>query len=720
MRLARIITFIMLSCSALSLFAADITETGYGKNEAEAIANADSLLAQRIATNTTSEQNTIISDDGSKAVSYISLNAITTYDTDFLGAVLTTKRENDGSWSATKTIPESSYSLYETRVKESAAIINRIWNDIDDKNSIDRESYTRISAQLSEYEVNSIIMRMLKPDASIPSVPTNSTDIEALYQSSLEKESNQRATTVRELQLQSELGIIINEGGISLTQALQDLQESRNEQDALRQQQEMEAARERESFSINQRAMLASYTPFIPENSDSSSVSAMITEIEALKGTYISYKNQIQLAMDNYETMFEKDSQRERDRIYSEPYLQFELDRNGKPLREAREAREEAAKERISELRKKYEDMTAKAYADAIGPFEEIAERAAKAIEDLNNASFTLTTPSSAVSTSIDYFSLTELTWYGNAEMTIGNQTVSFDFGIPFASWTGRKISNGETYYDYRAEIQDWSTILAAYPFSYSLTINYTISTYADTAEYDVVIKDYTVTRTDTGKDVYHARPNQHKVLDYNTPVDFSDISVDTSLLNEDNPNYPSSLVARIEQKTEKLTYSYERDLEQKERFENEAKSAAKRKRQNFRPYNLTSTNIEYKFLTNTSFTANDSLINMKVQMLELLGFYPSINCYLIYQQSDLSAYVFTFGLDRYFALTGNDAIKIEAEAGAMVSGNILQETISFAAFLDLGYFHSFGLITLELGASAAYMADEFRFGGYAGLGVAL
>ena len=229
MHCARIVSIItLLTLLSFPVFSDDIKETGHGRSEAEAIAAADSLLAQRIATNTASEQHTIISDDGETAISYFSLNAVTTYDTDFLGAILTTKEEEDGSWSATKTIPESSLPLYESKVQESASIINGIWNDIERDGTIDRESYTRLSAQLSVYEVNSIIMRMLNPNADIPSVPTNSTDVEALYQSSLEKESNLRATTVRELQLQSEMGIITAESQRELNKAISDLAESRS------------------------------------------------------------------------------------------------------------------------------------------------------------------------------------------------------------------------------------------------------------------------------------------------------------------------------------------------------------------------------------------------------------------------------------------------------------------------------------------------------------
>ena len=732
MHCARIVSIItLLTLLSFPVFSDDIKETGHGRSEAEAIAAADSLLAQRIATNTASEQHTIISDDGETAISYFSLNAVTTYDTDFLGAILTTKEEEDGSWSATKTIPESSLPLYESKVQESASIINGIWNDIERDGTIDRESYTRLSAQLSVYEVNSIIMRMLNPNADIPSVPTNSTDVEALYQSSLEKESNLRATTVRELQLQSEMGIITAESQRELNKAISDLAESRREQNALRQQQEMESMRERESFNAAQRAMIEAFSQNIQDFPDSNddSASSMITEIEALRGIYNTTKNQIQMEMDEYETNFAKEAAREKERIYSQPYFQFELDSGGTPLPYAKEEREAELRESIGKIRLEYENLATKAYADAIKPFEEIAQRAANAIEDLNDAKFTISTPSSAISTSVDYFNLQDLTWHGKAEITIGNQTVPFEFIIPFSSWTGRDIGKNESYYDYRMEIQDWSTILATYPFSYSITINYTIHTYADTSTYNVEFSDYIITRTDTGKKIYHASTSQNEVLDYNTPVDFSDIPVGSSLINEDNASYPNALVRRIANKTEKLTYSYEREQRQREISEAEAKERTKKERQNFKPCSSAIVSADFRYLTNSALTEQKIALNAKVLLgYDLLGLYPSISMLMTFPSSDFFGkeevtgdLSITFGLEKYFAIAKRDAIKLAVGLGFSAEETETSKSeLHFSGTADIGYFHSFGLVTFELGANITYIENVFLFGGYAGLGLSI
>ena len=196
------IAFILLPLSA-----ADLSETGVGSTREEAIAAADAALAQRIAMTTTSEMRTIRADDGSDSVDFMVVNGRSFYSTEFLGSSFETEQLADGTWIATRTIPESSYRLYQKRLRESASIINDIYDGIE-LFGIDRESYTRIYSQLREYERNAVIVSMLRSNASIPEIPTNSVDIEAMYQSYLAESINATEQDVRRLEVQRELGII--------------------------------------------------------------------------------------------------------------------------------------------------------------------------------------------------------------------------------------------------------------------------------------------------------------------------------------------------------------------------------------------------------------------------------------------------------------------------------------------------------------------------------
>ena len=196
------IVFILLPLSA-----ADLSETGVGSTREEAIAAADAALAQRIAMTTTSEMRTIRADDGSDSIDFMVINGRSFYSTEFLGSSFETEQLADGTWIATRTIPESSYRLYQKRLRESASIINDIYDSIE-LFGIDGESYTRIYSQLREYERNAVIVSMLRSNASIPEIPTNSVDIEAMYQSYLAESINATEQDVRRLEVQRELGII--------------------------------------------------------------------------------------------------------------------------------------------------------------------------------------------------------------------------------------------------------------------------------------------------------------------------------------------------------------------------------------------------------------------------------------------------------------------------------------------------------------------------------
>lgn len=178
-----LIALIIMIVMAFPAFSEDIKAEGTGKTRAEALQNADDALAQRIALTTISKTKIIDADDGTDNVSYMITAIHSSYSTDFLGAEYSIE-EHEGVFTATRIIPESSINLYLDRIRDSVSIINNLYETIE-KDGITYETYQRIYAQLREYERYSVIVSMLDDDMDIPSVPTNSADIEAMYQNAL-------------------------------------------------------------------------------------------------------------------------------------------------------------------------------------------------------------------------------------------------------------------------------------------------------------------------------------------------------------------------------------------------------------------------------------------------------------------------------------------------------------------------------------------------------
>ena len=530
------IGFLMVIASS-SLFADDITAYGNGRTEAEAIRDADAMLAQHIAINTSSVTNIIQSDDGNNAVDYMSINAISSYDIDFLGAELETERLDDGSWTARKTIPESSLGLYIEKVEKSAEIINSLYGKVEESDTISFSDYSRLLSQIKDYETNRIIIHLLDSSASISPVRTNSTDIEAYYQGTLEKERNAAETTVKSLELQRNLGILTAEGEKALSEAAVSLENKRREQQALRQAQEAEADRKRENFTSQQIELLLDFE--LPEIENSDSASSMINEIEAIRSAFTDYVNVLRTTISDFDVRCDNEIRSLQKEVSGMEYYGFELDADGNPTESAVRMRNDYIGERQSAIIEDYKNEVNKAYNEGVSHLLPVVKMAASAISSLNSESFVISSGNSALSTDIIGFDVNSFEWIGKTVFTIGNSSVELEYRIPFSAWTGVQVDK-ENYYSVRDVIQDWTDIFVLYPYVYTLEIEYSVKAYPDSPDYLISLDHYNIIRNDNNRIVYSESSTLTAVIEYADNCSFLNLQIESSLIDSGNVNYPS------------------------------------------------------------------------------------------------------------------------------------------------------------------------------------
>ena len=78
-----------------------------------------------------------------------------------------------------------------------------------------------------------------------------------------------------------------------------------------------------------------------------------------------------------------------------------------------------------------------------------------------------------------------------------------------------------------------------------------------------------------------------------------------------------------------------------------------------------------------------------------------------------LTTNILSVSLDKFFPLSSTNAIELDLQLGATIG-----KEIGFAGSVNLGYFHRFSLVSLQVGATASYIAGDIYAGGYVGLGM--
>ena len=193
---------------------------------------------------------------------------------------LKVKEKENGSFEAERTIKERSYRDYRKLLDENVSEINSLYSRVR-RNGIDLEYYHRLLEALDDYERNSVIVSLLRDGkVEIPSIPTNSVDVETMYQSSLSQGVNTAEQRIRELEIQRELGLLSDEEGKEIEAAKAELEALYLERDTLSEIQQMEAEAERKAFGLGYGQVE------IAENESLKTAASYINEIEAVRNLH--------------------------------------------------------------------------------------------------------------------------------------------------------------------------------------------------------------------------------------------------------------------------------------------------------------------------------------------------------------------------------------------------------------------------------------------------
>ena len=540
-----LIALIIMIVMAFPAFSEDIKAEGTGKTRAEALQNADDALAQRIALTTISRTKIIDADDGTDNVSYMITAIHSSYSTDFLGAEYSIE-EHEGVFTATRIIPESSINLYLDRIRDSVSIINNLYETIA-KDGITYETYQRIYAQLREYERYSVIVSMLDDDMDIPSVPTNSADIEAMYQNALVVNLNKAQQSVDNLEMQEELGTISQLGRKELEKALEDLDRIQREQSVLRLAQKKEAEDDLRAFSKSQRELVESLSS-IEINTESAASPALssIRRIEGFMQAYNFAKNGIQTLFSNYEARYEDEVKAAEESIRAEEYLPFERNSLGRVTDAAKEVREAEIRDARKEILEEYQATAMRNYNLAVQELISISQRGQNAMRNLTDSTFSITSPSSELSTRILGFDLGDNRWVGEAVLTIGTESIRIPFYISLWDWLGIEHDENDTYYAYRDEVNELLNFLTSYSYAYILDIDYSVKCYAGDSSCHIVITSVEVRRRDNNALLYSSDEQYEMDLPLSHYAEFVVYVPSSKLFDTSSAFYPEEKVSTL------------------------------------------------------------------------------------------------------------------------------------------------------------------------------
>lgn len=540
-----LIALIIMIVMAFPAFSEDIKAEGTGKTRAEALQNADDALAQRIALTTISRTKIIDADDGTDNVSYMLTTINSSYSTEFLGSKYEVE-EQDGVYTATRIIPENSIRLYMDRIRDSVSIINNLYKAIE-RGGITYETYQRIYAQLREYERYSIIVSMLDDDMDIPSVPTNSADIEAMYQNALAVNLNKAQQSVNNLQTQRDVGIITQAGRSELERALKDLEKIEKEQERFRRMQEQEAQSDLKAFRISQSELVSKLSSIeINTTGSTSSSASSINQIEALMQAYNSAKRGIDTLFSNYENKYRRAVASAEKTIKDKDYLPFELDSRKRPTKSAIEVREQEAREAKAKLFNEYRENLMRDYWQALSTLIDISQKGQAAMRELSDSSYSISSPNPELSTRILGFDLGGNRWVGEAVLSIGTDSIRIPFYISLWAWLGIEPGEYDTYYAYREEVNELTNFFTTYPYAYLVDIEYSVKCYAGEKACRVVITSVDVHRRDNNVSVYSSENRLEEELPLSAYAEFVAYVPSSELLDTDSEYYQEDRISTL------------------------------------------------------------------------------------------------------------------------------------------------------------------------------
>lgn len=530
-----LVLLLIIFVSIFSAVAVDVTGRGIGSTEDEALRMAREDLISQFSINVSSLTYTQDSDDGvSSSSSSMASYSLQSTQFNLLGRVENVEENSDGSYTATCTIPSSAAPLYEAQLNNLYSTINSLYSQVDGKEG-QRNTYLRLITALRDYEIYQTVVLTLNPSSSVATkvLPTTRAIIENEYQSLLIIENNNTEITVRNLQQQAEMGILSVQGRADLNAALKELEENRRQQEELNAMAQEDYDLQREAFQQEMAATAAMLHESLSSYSTGNAVSGemtfsdLINQIEANRATLQAIKDSTNESLAKLDSEFNEEVERKRSDILYAPWSSNEL-YNGQPTRDAREFRNQSLEVAIEELRSAYSQEANIIYGEAFNRMSSLTNYTFSYVDELNGKTFLINSFAPEVSTEIDMFAEAAGVFSGIATVTIGNSSTELYFRIPYEAWTGEKIpsrNDFQAYSLYRDTAADWLKIMQDFPEIFSIEFAFTITNdYSST--YNIIFRNYTITRNDTGEVVFSDSINQKDSLEYPSRTRLNDFTV--------------------------------------------------------------------------------------------------------------------------------------------------------------------------------------------------
>lgn len=526
MRKTKLFCLVFLLFFALgTLSAADVVGVGYGKTKDEALTNSRNDLVKQFGTSISSLDILSDFDDGKGNLSS-EMNSMSVESTSFtlVGHKEEAVQQKDGTYYATTTIPAKSVTLYEARLNDLYASATTLYGQIqNNKGEVDQYLYLNLISTLDDYEKNRNVVLTLNPKSQVGQkvLGINRVSIEAEYRAALLKEYNEKQITVNDLKLRYEIGALDKEGEAKLKETMAQIEANKKAQEEL-------AAANNENYKLrltqleqSAQAMMMQIqldTTSVTEvsNNDAETVSTYINKIEGNRSTMDSLLQSLSADIRPIYNEYSSEKRAISSEVNNRPYEDYEL-YFGTPTAEAEASRKQEIDQRVKDIYNLCKQKATAVFNKYKEQIKKVNDYSMSIVEELNNKVFSLDSTYSEVSSIVEGFADAGF-FYGTTYVTIGNNTFSFYFKIPYEAWTGEKIppmSNYNAYKAYRDSAKNWLEFFAAFPHLYEVSFNFTVETKND-GNYVVTFKDYSVKNNYNNKDVVKKeRINQTDSLTY-------------------------------------------------------------------------------------------------------------------------------------------------------------------------------------------------------------
>ncbi len=708
-------------------FAQDVTGNGIGSTEEEALRFAREDVISRFSINVSSLTYTADTDDGASNTSS-SMSSYSLQSTSFnlLGSVEDVKQGKDG-YVATCTIPETSAPLYEAQLNNLYSTINALNNQVE-RGDAPRSTYLRLITALRDYELYQTVVLTLNPSSSVAmrSLPTTRSVIENEYQAMLIRENNNTQITVTNLQQQSEMGILSLEGRSELNAALAALEENRRQQEELNILAQSDYELQREAFQQEMAATaqmlhenLSSY--FTAEAAGGEmNYAQLINQIEANRATLQAIKDTLNDSLGSIMDSYDEEVKRSREEILHSPYSQDEL-YNGQPTMSAVNYRNQRADEAEKEIRERYSAQADLIYKEAFDRMSALTDYTLSYVDELNGKTFRVNSFDPEVSAAVDRFVENAGLFSGIATITIGNSSIDLIFRIPYEAWTGEKAASSSdfaAFTQYRDTGNDWLDIFTKFPEIFTIEFTFTVNNDLS-SEYEITFESYTITRNDTGEEVFSDSISQNDTLRYPSRTSLTDFTVS----NGELVDYGKYVYSR-EKVDLGITVSDEVEKEETaESSASEVKEEKGRSRTPLKSFMDDELMIEVYgngLWNSTGFdTMSIGLKFVPTTRTFTYGF-DAEWLFRLDQPATVSKGYIGVGLNTFFPVASFMNIYVDASVGVgswFGEGIDLAESVFFGAVGRAGFYFDLGsLFALDVGGTVSWMDSTLYYGAHLGV----